>query len=341
MPSRGPIAGELPRQVYIETTNRCNSRCQTCIRTFRQLEPLRDLALDEFAAIVGQFPALDRVALHGIGEPLLVSALPAMVRHLKDHHPSATVLLNTNAILLDEERGRALVAAGLDEARISLDAASAATYARIRGIDAYDRVVDNVRRYAERLGDAGEPRLSFWFTTMRENLPELPDLVDLAAQVGVREVYVQRLVLIEQGLAQAEQSLYRRLGQQEETYLAEAARRAEAHGVRIRASGQVSPQESLGGNTETGRPISQSGDTLWSACYRMWVSTYITCNGNVLPCCISPFSTSNYDRLILGNVLKTPFAEIWNGRKYIERRAALHTPCPLEPCEQCGAKWSL
>lgn len=340
MPSRGPVADELPRQIYVETTSRCNSRCQTCVRTFRQLEPACDLGMEAFAAIVGQFPALDRVALHGIGEPLLVPELPAMVRHLKDRHPRATVLLNTNAVLLDEKRGRALAEAGLDEARISLDAASAATYARIRGIDAFDRVVDNVRRYAERLVQEGGPRLSLWFTTMRENLPELPDLVDLAAQVGVREVYVQRLVLIDRGLARAEQSLYRDLGQQEEACLAEAARRAEAHGLTLRASGRVSPQESLGGDGRAAAP-GTGADTPWSACYRMWTSTYITCNGNVLPCCISPFSTSDYDGLVLGNVFHTPFAEIWNGQRYVERRAALHTGRPLEPCEQCGANWSL
>ena len=61
-------------------TNRCNSRCQTCIRTFELLEPLRHLTLAELQAIVDQFPGLERVVLHGIGEPLLVAELPAMIR---------------------------------------------------------------------------------------------------------------------------------------------------------------------------------------------------------------------------------------------------------------------
>jgi MoaA/NifB/PqqE/SkfB family radical SAM enzyme len=335
MPARDPVAAELPRQVYIETTNRCNSRCQTCVRTFRRLEPSCDLTIDRFAAIVGQFPSLDRVALHGIGEPLLVRALPDMIRHLKGRHPAATVLLNTNAILLDEARGRALAEAGLDQARISLDAASAPTYAKIRGIDAFDRVIDNVRHYAERLGPGGRPSLSLWFTTMRENLPELPALVDLAAQIGVREVYIQRLVVIDHGLAQAEQSLYRRLERQEEIYLAEAAHRAEIRGLSLQASGRVSPRASLAGENGAGH------DAPWSACYRMWTSTYITCNGNVLPCCISPFAASDYDQLVLGNAFDMPFAEIWNGKKYVERRAALHAGRPLDPCHQCGAYWSL
>ncbi|MFN2131895.1 MAG: SPASM domain-containing protein [Anaerolineae bacterium] len=338
---RSPRAGELPRQVYIETTNRCNSRCQTCVRTFHPLEPARDLSLDEFAAIVAQFPVLERVALHGIGEPLLVEALPAMIRHVKERHPAATVLFNTNAILLDDARQRELIRTGLDEARISLDAASAATYAAIRGVDAFDRVVDNVRHFARLLDGGGRPRLSFWFTTMRENLAELPALVDLAGQLGVREVHVQRLVLIHEGLAQADQSLYRRLGAREEAYLAEAARRAQAHGVHLGASGRISPQQSLAGEGNAGLAAADTGDGPWTACYRMWTSTYITANGNVLPCCISPFSTADYARLILGNVLETPFAEIWNGDGYVERRTALYTEHPLDPCAQCGTNWSL
>jgi hypothetical protein len=61
----------------------------------------------------------------------------------------------------------------------------------------------------------------------------------------------------------------------------------------------------------------------------------------VLPCCISPFSTSDYAGLILGNVFQTPFSQIWNGAEYIQRRAALSTAQPLPPCEQCGVHWSL
>jgi MoaA/NifB/PqqE/SkfB family radical SAM enzyme len=65
MAPRNPVAERLPRELYVEVTNRCNSRCQTCIRTFELLEPLRDLRLAEFQAIVDQFPVLERVVLHG------------------------------------------------------------------------------------------------------------------------------------------------------------------------------------------------------------------------------------------------------------------------------------
>jgi MoaA/NifB/PqqE/SkfB family radical SAM enzyme len=327
-----PVAETLPRELYVEVTNRCNSRCQTCIRTFELLEPLRDLTLAEFQAIVDQFPVPERVVLHGIGEPLLNAELAAMIRYVKDQHPSAEVLFNSNAILLDEDWQRALMDAGLDEFRVSLDAANADTYTRIRGIDAFDMVIENLRRFAS-LPEAERPGLSFWLTAMRENLRELPTLVNLAAELGVPEVYVQRLVLFDRGLARAEQSVYRQLRAQEEAALSEAAERAQAHGLAFRASGLVSPQESLRGRNDGRKP--------WSACFRLWTTTYITANGNVLPCCISPFSTTDYTGLVLGNIFRSPFAQIWNGAKYVKRRAALHTAQPLHPCELCGMSWSL
>ena len=336
--ARDPVALELPHELYVEVTNRCNSHCLACVRTFRKPEPLRDLTLAEFESIVSQFPALERVVLHGIGEPLLVAALPAMIRAVKARFSSAAVLFNSNAVLLDEDWRRSLIESGLDEYRISLDGATAATYAQIRGLDAYDRVVENLYAFAPLAREAGHPRLSFWLTAMRENLGELPALVDLAADMGIPEVYVQRLVLTRRGLARQEHSLYGQLRAREEAALAEAARRAETHGVAFRASGLSTPRESLGARGGSQHPSQKKP---WAACFRMWRSTYVTANGNVLPCCISPFSTADYEALILGNVFETPFVDIWNGKKYVARRRALHTEQPLHPCEGCGTSWSL
>jgi MoaA/NifB/PqqE/SkfB family radical SAM enzyme len=349
MAPRNPIADALPHDLYLEATNRCNSRCQTCIRTFERLEPLRDLRLEEFRNIVDQFEVLDRVVLHGIGEPLLNADLGAMIRYAKDERPSTAVLFNSNAILLDDNWQETLIDAGLDEYRISMDAASAATYARIRGVDGFDRAIENTRRFARRLRRNQGPRLSFWMMAMRENLGELPDLVDLAAEIGVPEVYVQRLVLIDHGMARAEQSLYGQLRAQEEVALAIAAERAQAHGLAFRASGLTSPHESLRGQrgeamspgSTQDRPFDPAQDRPYSACYRLWTTTYITVNGNVLPCCISPFSTTDYDGLILGNVFQAAFAQIWNGERYVARRKALYTADPLHPCELCGSNWAL
>src|SRR3989442_6830427 len=215
-----PVAAPgRPRSLYRETTNRCDSKCQTCIRPFRALEPPADLTLERVKGIVEQFPVLDRVVLHGIGEPLLNREIFEIIAYLKTRGP--TVLFNSDAIGLTAQRAPRLVESGLDEYRVSMDAATRDTYRRLRGVDQFDRVVANVRRLVqlERERARSTPRVSLWFTASRANLDELPAFVRLAAGLGVAEVYVQRLAFNGLGLATAENALHGRLHRQEQGIL--------------------------------------------------------------------------------------------------------------------------
>jgi MoaA/NifB/PqqE/SkfB family radical SAM enzyme len=56
-----------------------------------------------------------------------------------------------------------------------------------------------------------------------------------------------------------------------------------------------------------------------------WSLRYITANGYVLPCCISPWTAKDYAGLILGNALLEPVAEIWNGERYRALRTQFET----------------
>lgn len=323
-----------PEELYIEVTNRCNSQCETCVRTFETREPLRDLTLDEFRALVDQVPSLRRVVLHGVGEPLLNRDLVRMIDHLKHRDEPPHVLFNSNAILLSKELQGTLIDAGLDEFRISTDAAHRELYARIRGVDAFEQMVDNVRAFAQRIRHLGRgPRLSLWFTALRENLDELLDLMRLAHHLGLDEVYVQRLVYYGQGLALQQQAPFRAMQAAEDALLEEAEALAGELGITLRASGAVSPRDSLMGSDGDPRP--------WSQCRRPSTLMYITANGNVLPCCLSPYTTRDYQGLILGNVFGTPVIEIWHGALYQRFRTVLQTDRPWESCDRCGVQWSL
>ena len=322
----------LPRSLYLETTSRCNSLCETCILTFGGREPQRDLSWDEFRRVVDQFPALDRVLLHGIGEPLLNRDLPRMIEHLKARQ--AEVLFNSNAITLSATVRRALIDAGLDELRVSLDGSTRATYARIRGVDAFDRVVDNLdglARLKEELG-ASRPFVSLWFTALRDNIEEIPGLVPLARRARATGIHLQRLVYNGLGLATEEQSLYGRVQEREAALIREAETAARREGLHFSASGATAPEVSLT-PARTGQP--------WSACRRPWMLAYVTVSGNVLPCCIAPWITSHYDGIILGNLYRESLEEVWWGERYAAFRRDLQTAQPPEPCRGCGVKWSL
>ncbi|MGH2517144.1 MAG: radical SAM/SPASM domain-containing protein [Ktedonobacterales bacterium] len=341
----------LPRELYLESTNRCNELCDQCPRTHLRREPERDLSLAEVIAITDQLPALDRVVLHGLGEPLLNPELPAIVAHLRRR--GVHVLFNSNATALSERTGRALIAADLNELRVSLDGATPETYARVRGVNArtLPKIIRNLAAFTriQRETGATNPRLSFWFTAMRENLHELQRLVDIALETGVREIYVQRLIYFGEGLAREEQALFRRTQADDLAILDETARRCQEHGLAFRATGATTPSDYLRPSHESmlrsGRSLGKTQTEVerrpWSPCERPRTLAYIAATGNVYSCCFAPFHPGPAATRVLGNVFEQSFAAIWNGARYTAFRAAFASDEPWDQCAGCGSKWSL
>jgi MoaA/NifB/PqqE/SkfB family radical SAM enzyme len=330
------VAAHDPVCLYLETTNRCNLLCTTCPRTYEELEPPADMSWELFCSIVDQVPHLSRAVLHGVGEPMLVKNLPRMVRYLKDR--GTYVLFNTNGTVLNEKNGRALIEAGLDELRVSFDAANAESYRVIRGKNYFHRILKNVRAFRdlqEREGSL-KPRVSAWLTGMRETIEQLPDFVRVAAETGVKEVYLQRLVFFADkaiGMARPDQALYEQLSGEEAIYIDRAATLAASLGITFSASGAASePGMSLKRN-DHGSP--------WSLCRRPWTVMYITANGRALPCCIAPFSQRGYENYTLGDASQQTLREIWSGAAYRDFRTALLSEKPPAACASCGLRWSL
>jgi MoaA/NifB/PqqE/SkfB family radical SAM enzyme len=311
--------------------------CPLTYDHFLRFEPKHHLSWAQFRHVVDQLPRIDRAVLHGIGEPLLNPELPRFIAHLKER--GSYVLFNTNGVLLDERRGDMLLAAGLDELRVSIDAVTPELYRKLRGIDKLPQILANLRAFIERHGGQQWPRVSLWFTGMQENLEQLPDFVRLGADLGVPEVYLQRLVFFGDGERIAEdatmvpeQSLFGTLEQRQAALITTCEHLAEALGVIFRASGATTPHES----------VAVQGAQPWQGCYRPWALIYVTANGNLLPCCIAPFATPEYSNLMLGNIFEHPLAELWNGTSYQDLRHAVLSNAPAPwPCQHCGVRWSL
>jgi MoaA/NifB/PqqE/SkfB family radical SAM enzyme len=331
---RGVVAEAEPVCLYLETTNRCNLLCGTCPRTFEDLEPPGDMSWELFTRIVDQLPNIARVVLHGVGEPMMTKGLPRMIRYLKRR--SAYVLFNTNGTLLTLRKGRELIGAGLDELRVSLDAADARSFLAVRGKDMFDRILGNVRAFTEmqRAEGIARPVVSLWLTGLKETIEQLPEFVRLARDVGVGEVYLQRLVFFPegQGLARAASALFEKLTDNEARQIEEAAKLAEGLGIRFEASGATEPGTSL---------KRQPDERPWSLCRRPWSLMYVTAHGRAIPCCIAPFSARGYDGFTLGDATQQSLRQIWNGARYREFRRALLGEKPPAPCANCGVRWSL
>ncbi len=333
----GPVVSNPPVCLYLETTNRCNLLCQHCPRTFASVERPADLSFEQMKLIVEQVPNLKQAVLHGIGEPLINKELPAMISYLKER--GVYVLFNSNGTMLYPHIQRQLIDSGLDEYRVSLDAADAKTFARVRGLPRFDLIVKNVRELVALKKQLGieHPRLSLWLVGMKETLAELVAFVQLAHDMGVGEVYLQRLVFFDdqqngQGFARPDQALFGTVDEEEARLIAEAHMIADELGVTFHASGATTPEQSL---------MPRDDDQPWNLCRRPWTLMYITANGNVLPCCISPFAERDYDSLILGNAFEQPLMDIWNEHLYQKFRNDLQSDHPHSACKNCGVRWSL
>ena len=331
----GRIAEQPPVCLYMETTNRCNLLCTTCPRTYETLEPEADMSWELFQKIVDQVPNISRVVLHGVGEPMLVKHLPRMVRYLKDR--GAYVLFNTNGTLLTAKKGRELCDTGLDELRVSLDAADAKTFIVVRGKDYFNRILKNVRAFTDMQAreNLTNPRVSLWLTGMRETIEQLPAFVNVAHDIGVKEVYLQRLVFFDEnaiGMARPDQALFEQMSRDEAVHLEAAEVKAKSLGITFSASGATEPGTSLKKSV---------GDSPWSLCRRPWSVMYFTASGRALPCCIAPFSQRGYENYTLGDATQASLQQIWNGKAYQDFRDKLQSDNPVKACNSCGLRWSL
>jgi len=331
---RDAVTVAPPVCLYLEVTNRCNLLCETCPRTFEALEPPADMSWELFTRIVDQLPNVARVVLHGVGEPMLVKALPRMIRYLKDR--SVYVLFNTNGTLLTPKHRKPLIETGLDELRVSLDAADTKSFIAVRGRNFFDRIVRNVGQFTSLQRDTGAttPRVSLWLTGLKETIGQLPAFVRLADAMGVRDVHLQRLVFEEPsyGLARAESSLFESLRDEEVRAIEAATRLARDLGIMLDASGATEPGMSL---------KRQDHPQPWSACRRPWSLMYFTAHGRALPCCIAPFSARGYATYTLGDATQQTLREIWNSTAYQQFRGELLSDRPPKPCANCGLRWSL
>ena len=155
---------------------------------------------------------------------------------------------------------------------------------------------------------------------MRETIEQLPDFVRVAAETGVKEVYLQRLVFFAEnaiGNARPDQALYERMSGDEATYIDRAAELATSLGMTFSASGAAS---------EPGMSLKRGdgGASPWSLCRRPWTVMYITANGRALPCCIAPFSQRGYENYTLGDATQQKPA------RNLERRGLPRLPPRLD-----------
>jgi len=134
-----------PSHLKIELTNFCNLACPMCPHPqMRRAQGHMEPSL--FRTIIDQaVPELEFAYLHHLGESLFHPRLGELIAYARGR--GVPTGLSTNATFLDARKGRALLDNGLDFLVISVDAATPATYARMRVGADFETTTAHVRDF--------------------------------------------------------------------------------------------------------------------------------------------------------------------------------------------------
>ena len=177
------------RLVFWEVTKGCNLRCIHCRATATELSSPTDLATGRALAIIEQIAAAANpiLVLSG-GEPLYRSDIFQLARYATDR--GLRVALATNGTLVTKEIARMIVDTGVRRVSISLDGSDAATHDTFRGIPgAFEAAVHGLRNL-KALGMSVQINM----TIARHNAHQLPDVLQLARNLGADALHTFLLV---------------------------------------------------------------------------------------------------------------------------------------------------
>lgn len=188
-----PFDGSVPPPDFanIETTRFCNLRCRMCVQ-FQDGTTVSGPHMDfaEFERIAQMvFPYVTRWQPSVSGEPTMAQNFDRMLA-LAERFGVKAEMFSNGTLLAPKVVER--LAPNLGAISISFDGATAGTFESIREGASYEHVVGNVRNlvaHCRRTLPADlQPMLSLNCTLMERNIRELPQLVRLAADMGLDQV---------------------------------------------------------------------------------------------------------------------------------------------------------
>ncbi len=172
--------------VYLESVRGCAYTCAMC--HIRRIKPVRveKRLLDKIEPF---YKDMEVLAIHGLGEPLLAD-LDYFVSRSVEH--DLVLHMNTTAFYLNKKITDQLAETRLS-IRFSIHSGRPETYRLVMGQD-FTKVKKNIAYLVERAEAAGrDPYFCFSFIVMKENIDEIEDFLQLAAELRIPEIRFQRL----------------------------------------------------------------------------------------------------------------------------------------------------
>lgn len=297
------LAGK-PFSLSIEPTTACNLGCPECPSGLKMFtrptgklpEELHEKMLGDVASTVFY------INYYFQGEPFLHPNFLNLIREAKRF--KIYTATSTNAHFITAQVAEDIVRSGLDRLIISIDGLTQETYENYRVHGKLEKVIEGSKHLVAARKQLGSktPHLIFQFLAVRPNEREIPQVFELGKSLGIDEVRIKSAQLYDY--------------KNGHPLLPENVKYAR---YKKNADGTYSLKYKTGNH-----------------CWRMWSSSVLTWDGQVVPCCFDKDA-----KHVLGSVQNEHFHEIWKSKKYQDFRGAiLKSRNEIDICQNCseGAK---
>ncbi len=282
------------RFVQVEVSTKCQLSCMMCPKTvFRKDWVFVNMDLETFKKI--PFNRFDFAHLQGWGEPLLNPDIGEMIEIAKKY---CKVGLTTNGLLLDEFDE----VKKLDYLAISIASADDEKHKRIRKCS-LEELKEKIRVVSDKVS------VTLAFMMLRDTYEELPQIVEIAKNVGAKEVIANNLDYIPAKELESQAIFLQRV---DEKPIELAILRAREMGIKLTVK-SIRLEEVL---VCAENPIE---------------NCLVTVDGRITPCVYLhlPTKSEKIVRYFNGKRVEIPklyfgsvenFEKVWKGKSYVEFR---------------------
>ena len=166
--------------INCDTTSNCNIRCRFCFNNWEKIPPNYNMPEETFRKMISLLPLVRRESffISCLYEPFLNKNFFNYVQMIPVTQKEK-VFFTTNLVTrLSDDQILALSKAHVNHINISLESLNADTYQKLIDHGNFDNFSDNLKRLTEvfkKTPDA--PKLRFITMIMRDNMEELPEIV--------------------------------------------------------------------------------------------------------------------------------------------------------------------
>jgi heme b synthase len=297
----------IPRLIFWELTTQCNLSCIHCRAESGANRPERELSLHEIRGVIDDIVSEYRpiLVLTG-GEPLYREDVYDIASYASGR--GLTVALATNGTLIDGRAAAQIRKSGIGRVSISIDGMDSRSHDGFRGIPgSFDRALHGIAFLRRE-----EVPFQINTTVTRRNADEIAGILDLAESLGARALHLFMLVPVGCGVEIAESEMI--TAEKYEQVLNWFYDRSKTTGLELKATCAPHYYRILRQRArEEGRDVTFETHGMAAVTRGCLAGTgvcFISHRGEVQPCGYLPVSA--------GNVLKTPFREIWKGSPLFE-----------------------